>query len=179
MSANRWWRRTLASKGAGGAQCKLTSGQVAELEAVLDDGPQRLCGYADECWILAGSPTKSGGGRVSTRWPGWMGAAAPDRVERAGPAGLRSGTRARSPGDGRRPGRSKSTAADLGRLALLPGRVRPGLRPPKGHTWGRRSHTLVVQMTGGHNTRVSLAALIATRPGCQVCILPHPHRPQA
>ena len=46
MSANRWrralaagGREALASKGAGGAKCKLTAAQVAELEAVLDAGP--------------------------------------------------------------------------------------------------------------------------------------------
>ena len=59
MSANRWRRAlaaggrdALASKGAGGAQCKLTPVQVAELEAVLDAGPA-AAGYADQCWILA------------------------------------------------------------------------------------------------------------------------------
>jgi hypothetical protein len=35
-----------------------------------------------------------------------------------------------------------------------------GLRPPKGRTRGRRGHTPVVTVTGGHDTRVSLAALI-------------------
>ena len=38
-----------ASKGAGGAQCKLSPAQVAELEAVLDAGPA-AAGYADQCW---------------------------------------------------------------------------------------------------------------------------------
>jgi len=59
MSANRWrralaagGREALASKGAGGAKCKLTAVQVAELEAVLDAGPA-ACGYADQCWTLA------------------------------------------------------------------------------------------------------------------------------
>ena len=59
MSANRW-RRALASggrealvtKGAGGARCKLTPAQVAELEEILDAGPA-ACGYADQCWTLA------------------------------------------------------------------------------------------------------------------------------
>jgi hypothetical protein len=43
MSANRWrlalaadGREALASKGAGGAKCKLTPAQLAELEAALD-----------------------------------------------------------------------------------------------------------------------------------------------
>ena len=40
-----------------------------------------------------------------------------------------------------------------------------GLRPPKGRTWGRRGRTPVVAVTGGHNKRVSLAALIAVREG--------------
>jgi transposase len=59
MSANRWrrmlaagGRAALASKGAGGAKCKLTSVQLDELEAVLDAGPA-AAGYADQCWTLA------------------------------------------------------------------------------------------------------------------------------
>ena len=40
-----------------------------------------------------------------------------------------------------------------------------GLRPPKGRTWGRRGTTPVVTVTGGSNKRVSLAALIAIKPG--------------
>ena len=46
MSANRWrralavgGRAALASRGAGGARCKLTPAQVRELEAVLEAGP--------------------------------------------------------------------------------------------------------------------------------------------
>ena len=114
MSANRWrrslaggGRAALASKGAGGAQCKLTPAQLAELEAVLDDGPA-TCGYADQCWTLA---------RIaeqvwrrfgwSTRWPGWMccctGSGGACRSRRDGRP---SGTRRRLPGGGRRPGPS-------------------------------------------------------------------------
>src|ERR1700746_1526654 len=59
MSVNRWRRAlaaggeaALASQGAGGARCKLTPAQVAELEAVLDAGPA-ACGYVDQCWTLA------------------------------------------------------------------------------------------------------------------------------
>jgi putative transposase len=46
VSANRWrralaegGRAALASKGAGGAKCKLTAPQLRELETVLDAGP--------------------------------------------------------------------------------------------------------------------------------------------
>jgi transposase len=59
MSVNRWrralaagGRAALASKGAGGAPCRLTPAEVRELEAVLDDGPA-ACGYVDQCWTLA------------------------------------------------------------------------------------------------------------------------------
>ncbi len=59
MSVNRWrralaagGRAALASRGAGGAKCKLTAAQVAELEAVLDAGPA-AAGYADQCRTLA------------------------------------------------------------------------------------------------------------------------------
>jgi hypothetical protein len=45
-------REALASKGAGGARCKLAAAQVAVLEAVLDAAPG-ACGYADQCWTLA------------------------------------------------------------------------------------------------------------------------------
>src|SRR5438045_607993 len=59
MPVNRWrralaagGREALASRGAGGAKCKLSAEQVAELEAVLDAGPA-ACGYADQCQPLA------------------------------------------------------------------------------------------------------------------------------
>ena len=58
MSVNRWrrtlaagGREALASRGAGGAGCKLTHARVAELEAVLEEGPAPA-GYADQCWTL-------------------------------------------------------------------------------------------------------------------------------
>lgn len=59
MSANRWrralaagGREALASKGAGGAKCKLSPVQVRELEAVLEAGPA-IWGWEDQCWTLA------------------------------------------------------------------------------------------------------------------------------
>jgi transposase len=59
MSANRWrralasgGRAALASKGAGGAKCKLSPAQLRELQVVLDVGPAAW-GWADQCWTLA------------------------------------------------------------------------------------------------------------------------------
>jgi Winged helix-turn helix/DDE superfamily endonuclease len=61
----------------------------------------------------------------------------------------------------------KRTAADLGAWLCFEDESGQGLRPPVGRTWGRRGQTPVVRVTGGSNKRVSLAALIAVRPGCR------------
>jgi transposase len=60
MSANRWrralaagGRAALASKGAGGAKCKLTAAQLRELQEVLDGGPAAWGWDEDQCWTLA------------------------------------------------------------------------------------------------------------------------------
>ncbi|MET8411790.1 winged helix-turn-helix domain-containing protein [Streptomyces sp. NPDC005195] len=59
MSANRWrraltsgGRQTLASKGPGGARCKLNAGQLRVLQTALDAGPA-ASGWSDQCWTLA------------------------------------------------------------------------------------------------------------------------------
>ena len=70
----------------------------------------------------------------------------------------------------------KSTAADLGAWLCWEDESGQGQRPPKGRTWGRRGCTPVVTVTGGHDTRVSLAALIAVRPGCRPRLIFRAHR---
>jgi transposase len=59
MSVNRWRRAladggrpALASKGPGGAHCRLTPAQLDELQTVLDAGPA-VWGWTDQCWTLA------------------------------------------------------------------------------------------------------------------------------
>jgi transposase len=59
----------------------------------------------------------------------------------------------------------KRTAADLGAWLIFEDESGQGLRPPRGRTWSRRGHTPVATVTGGSNKRVSLAALIAIKPG--------------
>jgi DDE superfamily endonuclease len=94
-------------------------------------------------------------------------AAAPARVERAGPGppGRRAGRGRDRQVAGGDLARGKRTAADLGAWVCFEDESGQGLRPPKGRTWGRRGRTPVVGVTGGSNKRVSLAALIADRPG--------------
>ena len=60
MSANRWrralaagGRAALASRGAGGAKCRLTRAQLRELETVLQAGPAASGWDEDQCWTLA------------------------------------------------------------------------------------------------------------------------------
>ena len=50
------------------------------------------------------------------------------------------------------------------------------MRPPKGRTWGRRGHTPVVKVTGSSNRRVSLAALLCTKPGCRPRLIYRVHK---
>ena len=54
-------------------------------------------------------------------------------------------------------------AADLGAWIVF--EDESGLRPPKGRTWGRGAHTPVVRVNARNSPRLSLAALIAARPG--------------
>jgi len=70
----------------------------------------------------------------------------------------------------------KSTAADLGAWVCFEDESGQGLRPPKGRTWGRRGTTPVVKVTGGSNKRVSLAALIAIKPGHRPRLIYRMHR---
>jgi hypothetical protein len=56
-------------------------------------------------------------------------------------------------------------AADLGAWLVFEDESGQGLRPPKGRTWGRRGRTPVVRVTAANSPRLSLAALVATKPG--------------
>ena len=56
-------------------------------------------------------------------------------------------------------------AADLGAWLVFEDESGQGLRPPKGRTWGRRGRTPVVRVTAAISPRVSVAALLATKPG--------------
>ena len=186
MSVNRWrralaagGREALASKGAGGAKCKLTAAQVAELEAVA--GCRAGGGGVRGSVLDAGAGRRAGlaavRGGVHAGRDGC--AAAPDRLVacRSRRAGRRSGTRTKIARwrEDTWPV-IKGTAADLGAWLCFEDESGQGLRPPKGRTWGRRGRTPVVTVTGGHDTRVSLAALIAVRPGARPRLIYRTHR---
>ncbi|WP_448620061.1 transposase [Geodermatophilus sp. URMC 65] len=94
-------------------------------------------------------------------------AAAPPRLERAGPrpAGRRAGRGADHRLAGGELAGDKRTAADLAAWLVFEDESGQGLRPPTGRTWGRRGRTPVVRVTARNSPRLSLAALLATRPG--------------
>lgn len=53
MAAGAGGRRALASRGGGGAKCKLTEAQLRELQTVLGAGPAAWGWDEDQCWTLA------------------------------------------------------------------------------------------------------------------------------
>ncbi|KPC61344.1 hypothetical protein ADL29_24860 [Streptomyces chattanoogensis] len=61
----------------------------------------------------------------------------------------------------------KKTVADLGAWLCFEDEAGQGLRPPTGRTWGRKGRTPVVRVTAAGTRRVSMAALVCTKPGCR------------
>jgi len=70
----------------------------------------------------------------------------------------------------------KRTAADLGAWLIFEDESGQGLRPPKGRTWGRRGCTPVVRVTAANSPRLSLAALVAVKPGHRPRLIYRTHR---
>src|SRR3954471_24635732 len=105
-------------------------------------------------------------------------AAAPPGVERAGARPARG--RARRGADHRLAGGAlagdKKTAADLGAWGVFEDESGQGLRPPKGRSWGRRGRPPVVRVTAANSPRVSLSALLATKPGQRPRLIYPTHR---
>ena len=67
-------------------------------------------------------------------------------------------------------------AADLGAWLVFEDESGRGLRPPRGRTWGRRGRTPVVRVTAQNSPRLSLAALMATKPGHRPRLIYRTHR---
>src|SRR3954449_5294563 len=105
-------------------------------------------------------------------------AAAPAGVERAGagPARGRAGRGADRRLAGGNLAADEKTAADLGAWLVFEDESGQGLRPPKGRTWGRRGRTPVVRVTAQNAPRLSVAALVAIKPGQRPRLIYRTHR---
>ncbi|WP_434091478.1 IS630 family transposase [Streptomyces bluensis] len=93
-----------------------------------------------------------------------------DAPARLQPAGARTaGRRARRAGrhrlEGGDLGRGKRARAACGGYICFEDEAGFTRRPPKGRTWGRRGRTPVVTVSGRRSGRLSVAGLIAMRPG--------------
>jgi len=62
-------------------------------------------------------------------------------------------------------GRRKATAAARDAWICFEDEAGQSLRPPKGRTWGRRGRTPVVKVAYAGSGRVSLAGIVALKPG--------------
>jgi transposase len=185
MSANRWRRAlaaggrpALASKGAGGARCRLSPTQIAELETLLDAGPAAW-GWADQCWTLPriagvvrerfGVDYTLAGLDLLLHRLGWS-VQVPARQATERDEGQIAAWREETWPAIKRPRR---TWAPGWSSKTNPAR---GSRPPKGRTWGRRGRTPVVRVTAANSPRLSLSALMATKPGQQPRLIYRTHR---
>src|SRR4051794_23708667 len=185
MSANRWRRAladggrpALASKGAGGAHCRLTPAQLDELQVLLDAGPA-VSGWTDQCWTLAriaavvrerfGVDYTLPGVDLLLHRIGWSVQVPARRAaerneeqisawrEETWPA-IKGSRRTRAPG------------------GIFGDESGQGLRPPTGRTWGRRGCTPVVRVTAQNAPRLSVAALLAVKPGQRPRLIYRTHR---
>ncbi len=185
MSANRWrraladgGRAALASQGPGGARCKLSAAQLAELQALLDTGPAAWGGMTSAGRCPASPRWAAPSSAWTTPCPGWTCCCTGWGVERAGARPARG--RARRVADRRLAGgdlaADEKTAADLGARLVFEDQSGQGLKPPKGRTWGRRGRTPVVRVTASNAPRLSVAALVAVRPGQRPRLIYRTHR---
>ncbi len=150
MSANRWrralaagGRAALASKGAGGAKCKLTAAQLRELAALLDAGPAAWGWDEDQCWTLARITEV-----VHRRFGVDCTLAGMDLLLHRISWSVQVPARQAAERDEVQIARCREDTWPVikeprrtWRLAVFRRRIWQGLRPPKGRTWGRRGHT--------------------------------------
>ena len=150
----------MASRGPGGAVCKLSDAQLDRLTDQLDRGPaaQDWAGWAgDQRWTLARVAAlihRLFGVSYTLRGVSYL-------LHRIGwtphvPARRLAG---HDLGEGAR------LAAQQGAWICFEDEAGQTLRPPRGRTWGRRGHTPVVRVSGKGSGRISMAGLLTYRTG--------------
>ncbi|MGW9436085.1 IS630 family transposase [Streptomyces sp. NPDC055607] len=174
-SAYQWhqlWREggagALASRGPSGSRCRLSPRCLEKLAVYLEQGPAEHGWVEDQVWTAARVATLigrkfhvsysvSGATRLMHRLgfsPQVPARKVAERDEQAVTA-WKEGTWAEVKERGR-PGGGYICFEDEAGFTR---------RPPKGRTWGRRGRTPVMTVSGRRSGRLSVAGLIAMRPG--------------
>ena len=174
--AVRGWRRAwkaggteaLASKGPGGARCRLDDEQLAELGRQLDRGPAAHGWAEDQRWTLsrvAELIVRLFGVHYTDRGVGYlldrMGFTPQVPVHRAverDEQAIATWRREVWP-------EIKRDAAARGAWICFEDEAGQGRKPPKVRTWARRGQTPVVSVSGSGSGRVSMAGLVVAKPG--------------
>ncbi|WP_456302777.1 IS630 family transposase [Streptomyces mirabilis] len=174
-SAYQWhqvWRdggvQALSSRGPSGSRCRLSPRCLEKLAAHLEQGPAAHGWVEDQVWTAARVATLigrkfhvsysvSGATRLMHRL-GFSPQVPARRVAERDEQAVKVWKEAtwaevKEPG---RPGGGYICFEDEAGFTR---------RPPKGRTWGRRGHTPVVTVSGRRSGRLSVAGLIAMRPG--------------
>ncbi|MGX1976920.1 IS630 family transposase [Streptomyces kronopolitis] len=169
---HRLWRdggaKALASRGPSGSRCRLSPRCLEKLAAYLDEGPAAHGWVEDQVWTAARVATLigrkfhvsysvSGATRLMHRL-GFSPQAPARRVAERDEQAVttwKEATWREVKGHGR-PGGGYFCFEDEAGFTR---------RPPRGRTWGRRGHTPVVTVSGRRSGRLSVAGLIAMRPG--------------
>ncbi|MGW4896001.1 IS630 family transposase [Kitasatospora sp. NPDC004240] len=174
-SAYQWhqlWREggveALASRGPGGSRCRLSPRCLEKLAAYLDQGPAAHGWVEDQVWTASRVATLigrkfhvsysvSGATRLMHRLgftPQMPARRAAERDEQA----VTTWTEVTW-------AEVKGARADCDGWVCFEDEAGFTRRPPRGRTWGRRGITPVVRVSGSRSGRVSVAGLIAVRPG--------------
>ena len=175
-SAYQWRRRwraggpaALASRGAGGAVCRLDERQLARLRAALDAGPAASGWDEDQRWTLARAAaliarlfhvryTLRGVSYLLHR-TGFSPQVPAHRAAERDEAKI-TAWRARTSAKHEASGGDRS-------VDLLRGRGRAEPAPAEGPDLGPPGHTPVVKVCGKGSGRVSVAGLVCLKPGAR------------
>ncbi|MBB5130130.1 transposase [Streptomyces albaduncus] len=173
-SAYQWhqlWRdggrEALASRGPSGSRCRLSPRCLEKLAAYLDEGPAAHGWVEDQVWTAARVATLIGrkfhvsySVSGATRLMHRLGFSPQVPARRVAERDERAVTVWR-----------EATWAEVTARAACGGYIcfedEAGFtrRPPRGRTWGRRGVTPRVTVSGRRSGRLSVAGLIAIRPG--------------
>ncbi len=177
-SAYEWrqvWRdggaAALASRGPGGSRCRLLPHCLEKLAGFLEEGPAAYGWVENQVWTASRVATLIGrkfhvaySVSGATRLMHRLGFS-PQVPARAGRRTRRAGRHRVEGGD---LGGGKRARAACGGYVCFEERSGLHPSPPRGRTWGRRGRTPVVTVSGRRSGRLSVAGLIAMRPGSRI-----------